>query len=131
MEKEYAQHALNPSRWPIFVGKMDQALKDFKGWPESEVHSIKAPSLLIFGDNDAVQLEYEVHLFRMLGGDKAMGGFTPLVNQMAVLSNTTTFPYSSGPIFSFPSSIPSLTRLCQRKGTFLMKQEKGCFRKNP
>jgi pimeloyl-ACP methyl ester carboxylesterase len=91
MEKEYAQHALNPSRWPIFVGKMDQALKDFKGWPESEVRSIKAPTLLVFGDNDAVQPEYEVQLFRMLGGDRAMGGFSPLVNQMAVLPNTTHF----------------------------------------
>lgn len=91
MEKEYAQHALNPSRWPIFVGKMDQALKNFKGWPESELRSIKAPTLLLFGDNDAVQPEYEVQLFRILGGDKAMGGFTPLVNQMAVLPNTTHF----------------------------------------
>jgi pimeloyl-ACP methyl ester carboxylesterase len=91
MEKEYAQHALNPSRWPIFVGKMDQALKDFKGWPESEVRSIKAPTLLVFGDNDAVQPEYEVQLFRMLGGDKAMGGFSPLRSQMAVLPNTTHF----------------------------------------
>ncbi|HBF36004.1 MAG TPA: alpha/beta hydrolase [Firmicutes bacterium] len=91
MEREYAQHALNPSRWPIFVGKMDQALKNFKGWPESELRSIKAPTLLVFGDNDAVQPEYEVQLFRMLGGDKAMGGFTPLVNQIAVLPNTTHF----------------------------------------
>jgi pimeloyl-ACP methyl ester carboxylesterase len=91
MEKEYAQHALNPSHWPIFVGKLDQALEDFKGWPESEVRSIKAPTLLIFGDNDAVRPEYEMQLFRMLGGDKAMGGFTPLVNQMAVLPNTTHF----------------------------------------
>jgi pimeloyl-ACP methyl ester carboxylesterase len=91
MEREYAQHALNPSQWPIFVGKMDQALKDFKGWPESEVRSIKAPTLLVFGDNDAVRPEYELQLFRMLGGDKAMGGFTPLVNQMAVFPNTTHF----------------------------------------
>lgn len=86
MEKEYAQH---PSRWPIFVVKMDQALKDFKGWPESEVRLIKAPTMIVFGDNDGVRPEYEVQLFRMLGGDKAMGGFSPLVNQMAVLSSTT------------------------------------------
>jgi pimeloyl-ACP methyl ester carboxylesterase len=91
LEMEYAQHALNPSHWPIFVDKLDQALKNFKGWPESGVRSIKAPTLLIFGDNDAVQPEYEVQLFRMLGGDKAMGGFSPLVNQMAVLPNTTHF----------------------------------------
>jgi pimeloyl-ACP methyl ester carboxylesterase len=103
MEKEYAQHALNPSRWSIFVGKMDQALKDFKGWPESEVRSIKAPTLLIFGDNDAVQPEYEVQLFRILGGDKAMGGFTPLVNQMAVLPNTTHFSFTK---WTNPGTVP-------------------------
>jgi pimeloyl-ACP methyl ester carboxylesterase len=92
MQKEYARIAPNPSRWPVFVDKLREALIDFKGWPESEVRSIKAPALIVFGDNDAVRPEYEVQLFRMLGGDKASGGFGgPLVSQMAVLADTTHF----------------------------------------
>lgn len=92
LEKEYLRIAPHPSHWPIFVGKLRQELIDFKGWPESEVRTIKAPTLVLFGDNDAVRPEYEVHLFRLLGGDQASGGFgPPLASQMAVLPNTTHF----------------------------------------
>ncbi len=121
MEKEYAQYAPNPSRWPIFVGKMDQALKNFKGWPESEVKSIKAPTLLVFGDNDAVRPEYEVQLFRMLGGDKAMGGFSPLVSQMAVLPNITHFSIFVRADLLIPIVDPFLDApMPKRKGTFMI-----------
>lgn len=92
MQKEYARLAPDPSRWPILVDKLRAELTGFKGWPESEVRSIKAPALIVFGDNNAVGPEYEVQLFRMLGGDKASGGFTgPLAARMAVLPNTTHF----------------------------------------
>jgi pimeloyl-ACP methyl ester carboxylesterase len=90
MEKEYARLAPNPSRWPIFVDKLTRAAFDFKGWSESEVRAIKAPALIVFGDNDAVRPEHEVQLFRTLGGDEASGGMGgALVSQMAVLPNTT------------------------------------------
>jgi len=32
-EKDYAQLAPDPLRWPIFVGKLIQMTSDFKGWP--------------------------------------------------------------------------------------------------
>jgi len=91
MEKDYARLAPDPSRWPIVADKLRQALIDFKGWPEAEVRTIKAPALIVIGDNDAIRPEYEMQLFRMLGGDKASGGFGPLASQMAVLPNTTHF----------------------------------------
>lgn len=90
MEKEYKQLAPNPSRWTIFAGKMVKELNDFKGWPESDLSKIKAPTLIVIGDNDAVRPEYELHLFRMLGGDKAVGGMGESVaSQFAVIPNTT------------------------------------------
>lgn len=90
-EKDYDRLAPDPSRWPIFSAKLFQAFMGFKGWPESEVRSIKAPALIIFSDNDVIRPEYEVQLFKMLGGDKASGGASPLVSQMAVLPNTTHY----------------------------------------
>lgn len=90
MQQEYARVAPDPAHWPVFAGKVRQELVDFKGWPESEVRSIKAPTLIVVGDNDAIRPEYEMHLFRLLGGDKASGGMDgPLPSQLAVLPNTT------------------------------------------
>lgn len=91
-EQEYVKVAPNPAHWTIFVEKVRAELIHFKGWDDSEVRTIKAPTLILFGDNDAVLPEYEVHLFRLLGGDKAIGGIAdPLRSQMAVLPNTTHF----------------------------------------
>lgn len=91
-EKEYAKVAPNPAHWPVFVEKVRTELINFKGWADSEVQTIKAPTLILFGDNDAVLPEHEVHLFRLLGGDKAIGGIAgSLRSQMAVLPNTTHF----------------------------------------
>lgn len=92
MEQAYLQTAPDPSRWAAFVDKMRTALTGFKGWPESDIRSIKAPALVIFGDNDAVRPEYEVQMYRLLGGDKAQGGmFGGPVSQLAVLPDTTHF----------------------------------------
>jgi len=108
-EKDYARLAPNPQRWPVFAEKILQALVDFKGWPESEIREIKAPTLLVFGDNDAVRPEYELQLFRMLGGDKAVGGMGgPLVSQMAVLPATTHLSIPVKADFLIPIVTPFL-----------------------
>ncbi|MCD7971067.1 MAG: alpha/beta hydrolase [Candidatus Azobacteroides sp.] len=100
-QKQYAKVAPDPSHWPVFIGKVLAELNNFKGWSDSEVLTVKAPVLLIFGDNDAVMPEHGVHLFRLLGGDKAQGGFTgPLSCQLAVLPNTTHFDiYTKADLF--------------------------------
>ncbi len=33
---------------------------DFNGWAKSEVTTIKAPTSIVFGDNNAVRTEYAV-----------------------------------------------------------------------
>jgi len=92
MEQGYLQLAPDPKHWPVFVQKMTRALVGFKGWPESDIRSIKAPALVVFGDNDVVIPEFEVKMFRLLGGDKASGGVTGSpASQLAVLPNTTHF----------------------------------------
>jgi len=91
-EKEYKMVAPDPAHWPIFVEKVRAELIHFQGWSDAEVETIKAPALIVIGDNDAVLPEYELHLFRLLGGNKAIGGFAgPLPSQMAILPNTTHF----------------------------------------
>ena len=92
MEQAYAQVAPDPQHWPVFVDKLKHALMDFKGWPASDIQSIKAPTLLVIGDTDVIRPEYAVEMFRLLGGGKADGGMSGVPNsQFAVLPGTTHF----------------------------------------
>jgi pimeloyl-ACP methyl ester carboxylesterase len=88
-QEEYARIAPRPENWPTLVAKvkqMDSALED---WPAQAVQSIKAPTLLIFGDSDIVRPEHAVELFRLLGGG-VPGDSAGLPNsQLAVLPGTT------------------------------------------
>jgi pimeloyl-ACP methyl ester carboxylesterase len=88
---EYLHVAPEPEHWPVFFEKMRTQLVNFKGWSKQEISTIQSPALIIAGDNDAVRLDYQMDLYRMLGGDKAMGGFSPLKSELAILPNTTHF----------------------------------------
>jgi len=90
MEHLYTQTAPNPKHWPVFVGKVRQALMNFKGWPATDIQSVKAPTMLLLGDADIVRPEYAVEMFRMLGGAKANGGMGGVPkSQFAVLPGTS------------------------------------------
>jgi pimeloyl-ACP methyl ester carboxylesterase len=92
MEQLYTQTAPNPKHWPVFVGKVRQALMDFEGWPAIDIQSIKAPTLLMLRDADIVRPEYAVEMFRMLGGAEADGGMGGVPkSQFAVLPGTSHF----------------------------------------
>ena len=92
MEQLYTRTAPNPKHWPVFVGKVRQALMDFKGWPATDIQSIEAPTLLMLGDADIVRPEYALEMFRMLGGVEADGGMGGVPkSQFAVLPGTSHF----------------------------------------
>ena len=41
-------------------------MKSFKGWSEKEIRSIKAPTLIINGNNDVGSVEHAVEMYRII-----------------------------------------------------------------
>ena len=67
-EEAYLRHAPNPEDFPRLVEKLKAFFGKEYAWPEADVRSIAAPTLLIIGDSDTVRPEHAVELFRLLGG---------------------------------------------------------------
>lgn len=91
-EQLYTQVAPNPAHWPVFIDKIKHTMMSFKGWPASDIQSIKLPTLLLLGDADLVRPEYAVEMFRLLGGAREDGGMQGVPDsQLAILPGTTHF----------------------------------------
>ena len=92
IEQAYAQTAPDPEHWPVFLEKVKHALMSFKGWPASDMQLIKAPTLIMLGDDDVMRPEHAVEMFRLLGSDKPEGSMTNVPrSQLAVLPGTNHF----------------------------------------
>lgn len=74
MYQGYASVAPRLEDWPVLLGKMgEMASKDYD-WSK-EVATIKAPTLIVVGDADAVRTAHAVEFFELLGGGKKDGGW--------------------------------------------------------
>ncbi|MGW6276416.1 alpha/beta fold hydrolase [Kribbella sp. NPDC055071] len=61
------------------------------GWSEDDIRGIAAPTLLTFGDCDAVKLSHAVRFLQLRGGD-VNGDFTGVpASQLAIFPGTTHF----------------------------------------
>jgi uncharacterized protein YndB with AHSA1/START domain/pimeloyl-ACP methyl ester carboxylesterase len=88
-EAAYRQTAPNPDDWGSLLSKVGPMQRDFKGWPAEDVRAITAPTLLVYGDNDAIPLDHAVELFRLRGGD-VNGDFVGVpASHLAILPGTT------------------------------------------
>jgi pimeloyl-ACP methyl ester carboxylesterase len=85
----YRRTAPNPEDFPLLVEKLKTFFGQEYAWPEEDLRSITAPTLLMIGDSDIVRPEHELELFRLLGGGVA-GDLVGLpTSQLAVLPGTT------------------------------------------
>lgn len=70
MPKEYQDAYLklspHPDRLGQFHDKCAKRMIDFQDWPDSIVRSIKAPTLIITGDQDSIRPEHAVEMYRLL-----------------------------------------------------------------
>ena len=62
----YTRLAPDPSKWPVLVSKIIKMDDDFKGFPEKDVKSIKAQTLVMMGDHDAIRTEHATEVARLI-----------------------------------------------------------------
>jgi pimeloyl-ACP methyl ester carboxylesterase len=95
----YARIAPRPADWPVLLTKVGEMLTKDYDW-SSDVRAIKAPTLLAFGDADAVRPAHAVEFFELLGGGKRDGGWdgSGISNaRLAILPGMTHYNILSSP----------------------------------
>jgi pimeloyl-ACP methyl ester carboxylesterase len=84
----YRSTAPNPDGFPLLVEKLKAFFGTEYAWPDEDLRSIAAPTLLMIGDSDIVRPEHEMQLFRLLGGG-VPGDLTGLPkSRLAILPGT-------------------------------------------
>ena len=68
----------NPASFDGVLAKMNAMLATWPGWTEAQFRAIKAPTLIIIGDNDFTRIEHAAEMARLIPGA-----------QLAVLPGTT------------------------------------------
>jgi pimeloyl-ACP methyl ester carboxylesterase len=62
----YQKLSPHPDRLRQFHDKCAKRMIDFQDWPDSQVRSIKAPTLIVVGDQDSIRPEHAVEMFRLI-----------------------------------------------------------------
>ncbi len=99
MYQLYARIAPKPGDWPVLLTKIGELLRKDYDWSK-DVAAIKAPTLLVFGDADAVRTAHAVQFFELLGGGKKDGGWdgSGISNaRLAILPGLTHYNIFSSP----------------------------------
>lgn len=66
LKEPYDRVAPDKSKWPVLVRKIKQLGRDFPGFPDKDIKSIKAPTLIMQGDRDPVKPEHGVEMMRLI-----------------------------------------------------------------
>jgi len=98
--KQSPLYKLYPNvNWPVLFTKLGDLLRKDCDWSK-EVAAIKAPTMLVFADADAVRPVHIVEFFGVLGGglkDAGLDGSGRPVAQLAILPGLTHYNISSSP----------------------------------
>jgi pimeloyl-ACP methyl ester carboxylesterase len=70
----YANAAPRPSDWPVLLAKVGELVRKDYDWSK-ELSLVKASTLIVIGDADAVRTGHAVEFFEHLGGGKGDGGW--------------------------------------------------------
>lgn len=87
----YLRATPNPDGWSRLVAKMRHLLSQEYDW-SADVTAIRAPTLIVVGDADAMPASHALELFGLLGGSTAASAMGQPANaQLAVVPGTTHF----------------------------------------
>jgi pimeloyl-ACP methyl ester carboxylesterase len=95
----YARIAPKPADWPVLLTKIGALLSKDYDWSK-DVAAIKAPTLLVFGDADAVRTAHAEQFFELLGGGKKDAGWDGSgmsSARLAILPGLTHYTIFSSP----------------------------------
>lgn len=95
----YAKIAPRPADWPVLVTKTGELMKKDYDWSK-DVAAMRMPTLLIFGDADAIRPAHMVEFYQMLGGGKKDAGWDGAgisIPRMAVLPGATHYNILAAP----------------------------------
>lgn len=85
----YAKVAPNPGDWAKLLKKVGEWGRNFQDLSPEAVQSVKAPTLLVYGDSDIVRPEHAAEVFRLLGAG-VPGDLVGLPrSRLAILPGTT------------------------------------------
>jgi pimeloyl-ACP methyl ester carboxylesterase len=91
IEQSYMAIAPNPEDFPTLIAKVQEMSATFQGWAPEDVRAIAAPTLIVVGDADAIQLDATLELLRLRGGD-VNGDFVGVPeSQLAIIPGATHF----------------------------------------
>lgn len=99
MYQLYSRLAPKPSDWPQLLTKLGQMLGEDYDWSK-DVAAIKLPTLLVFGDADAVRTAHAVQFFELMDGGKKDGGWDGSgmsSARLAILPGITHYTIFSSP----------------------------------
>jgi pimeloyl-ACP methyl ester carboxylesterase len=95
----YAGIAPRVEDWPVLITKLGNLLRQDYDWSQ-EVQAIKAPTLLVYGDADAVRTSHAVAFFELLGGGQKDAGWdgSGMSNaRLAILPGITHYTIFNSP----------------------------------
>jgi len=90
--------------WATLFTKLGQLLSKDYDW-SAQVRAIRAPTLLVYADADAVRPEHIVEFYKLLGGglgDAGQDGARRSANQLAVIPGCTHYSISAAPALVTP-----------------------------
>ena len=104
--REYVSVAPRPEDWTVLVTKVGKLINTEYNWTP-DVAAVNVPTMIVFGDADAVQPQPMVEFFPLLGGGKKDGGWdgSGMSNaRLAILPGLTHYT-----IFSSPALVTIVT----------------------
>ncbi len=102
MYQMYSRLAPRPADWPVLLAKIGDLLRRDYDW-SSDVAGLKMPTLLVYGDADAVRTGHAVQFFELLGGGKKDGGWDGSgisTARLAILPGLTHYTVFSSPLLA-------------------------------
>lgn len=102
MYQSYAQIAPRPADWTALNTKLGEMFRKDYDW-SNEVRAIRVPTLLVFGDADAVRTAHAVAFFELLGGGKKDGGWDGSgmsTARLAILPGVTHYTIFASPVLA-------------------------------
>lgn len=79
----YQKSAPDPAAFEAVLGKLNQLLVSWRGWTPAQLAAIRAPTLVLLGDNDFIRVEHAAEMVRLIPAARL--GVLPGVTHMDIV----------------------------------------------